>query len=159
MESELTLPGSIPGLLRRGSPVYDARDDLYGTVVEAPMGLAVYSPTEGDGDIHHLDDEWGLDLHDATGRAHAAWWVAERVKWWPGHPAHAVWRCMEDMMRQSSAMEPFAWGIGPGHWWPSTHHALAHLNPNDPRTLPDGSRYVDALALKLVCEHLAGGAV
>jgi len=33
---------------------------------------------------------------------------------------------------------------------------LADLDPEDPRLLPDGSRYVDALALMLVCRHLAG---
>lgn len=34
--------------------------------------------------------------------------------------------------------------------------ALAALDPNDDTLLPDGSRLVDALALKLVAEHLFG---
>jgi hypothetical protein len=33
---------------------------------------------------------------------------------------------------------------------------LATLDPNDPRLLPDGSRWVDAEALRLVCLHVAG---
>ena len=34
--------------------------------------------------------------------------------------------------------------------------ALANLDPNDPRLLPDGSRWVDAEALRLVCLHAVG---
>ena len=38
--------------------------------------------------------------------------------------------------------------------WRELDPALAHLDPTDPRTLPDGSRWVDAEALRLVCLHL-----
>ena len=34
--------------------------------------------------------------------------------------------------------------------------ALAALDPNDPRPIPDGSRWVDARALLLVACHVAG---
>jgi hypothetical protein len=34
--------------------------------------------------------------------------------------------------------------------------SLADLDPNDPRTLPDGSRWIDAEALRRVCLHVAG---
>lgn len=71
----LTLPGDIPKLRRLGSPVYHHRDGLYGTVVKAPLGLAVFASTEGDGNLHPLDVEWSLDLSDPTGAAHMAWWI------------------------------------------------------------------------------------
>ncbi len=32
---------------------------------------------------------------------------------------------------------------------------LSNLDPSDPRLLPDGSRRVDAEALRLVCLHVA----
>lgn len=35
---------------------------------------------------------------------------------------------------------------------------LADLDPHDPTPLPDGSRRVDALALRSVCLHVAGRA-
>jgi hypothetical protein len=74
MNNDLTLPGSIPGLLRRGSPV---------THIDGSRLVVV----EIDGDNAKLPSGWvlpsgwaftrllALDLTDATGRAHAAWWL------------------------------------------------------------------------------------
>lgn len=79
-----TLPGSIPGLLRRGSPVLVPVSrrvraigrlalvlghgiDHDGVLVTAD-GPAVW---EAPSDVH-------LDLSDPTGRAHAAWWAIPR---------------------------------------------------------------------------------
>ena len=79
MSETLTLPGTIPGLLRFGSPVRSATDPLrLGVVVGtgSSRGLLVWwcmaecaewCPSEG-GPV-------ALDLSDATGRAHAAWWA------------------------------------------------------------------------------------
>ena len=69
--TDLTLPGDIPGLLRRGSPV---------THVDGSRLVVV----ELDGDDAKLPSGWAftrlleLDLSDATGRAHAAWWLLQR---------------------------------------------------------------------------------
>lgn len=69
-----TVPGDLPDLLRHGSPVlWDdepclvqcSRDGTYQRV---------------DGDVGGTPDasELVLDLTDATGRAHAAWWIQQR---------------------------------------------------------------------------------
>lgn len=69
-----TLPGDIPGLLRRGSPlrVRGAR-----TVAVVLFDGRVAYATKG-----ALDDDVlgavALDLTDPTGRAHAAWWALDR---------------------------------------------------------------------------------
>lgn len=76
----LTLPGTIPGLLRRGSPVvcvtaWDigrryARESLSAVVLDAEATRPRLS------DYGHQDRESiALDLESATGRAHAAWWL------------------------------------------------------------------------------------
>lgn len=70
----LTLPGSIPGLLRPRSPI------LYRGMTGSISAIAAERVTFA------LDDSVGvpltrdvedlsLDLSDPTGRAHAAWWV------------------------------------------------------------------------------------
>ena len=78
-ETPLTLPGTIPGLLRFGSPVRSATDPArVGVVVGtgSSRGLLVWwcmaeraewCPSEG-GPV-------ALDLSESTGRAHAAWWI------------------------------------------------------------------------------------
>ena len=75
-----TLPGTIPGLLRRTTPVIVTRGEwigLRGIVKSIADGLAVVA-------LDNLSvsavmtfalDELGLDLSDPTGRAHAAWWL------------------------------------------------------------------------------------
>lgn len=142
MSDELTLPGSIPGLLRRGSPVWhprfgrgimlDPADPVNPAVFER-VGNAVWSAQD-------LRDAPGLalDLTDATGRAHVCWWLDMKVR--------GVSLAMAALCEQPE-------------WWndeQSCHSAIATLDPNDPRTLPDGSRWVDAEALRLVCLHVAG---
>lgn len=89
MPDDLTLPGTIPGLLRRGSPairlpltpmggaVVD-RDGWPCIVVEC--GDEVAACAFSDGGISVVEDDipladLALDLSDATGRAHAAWWA------------------------------------------------------------------------------------
>lgn len=69
--TDLALPGEIPGLLRRGSPV---------THVDGSCMVVV----ELDGNDAKLPSGWAftrlltLDLSDVTGRAHAAWWLLQR---------------------------------------------------------------------------------
>ena len=80
-----SLPGEIPGLLRRASPVVIA-DAFRGVVVEDPSGCSSTLVTvERDEDTMGLRLEMlhalALDLSDPTGRAHAAWWVGNHPDW------------------------------------------------------------------------------
>lgn len=148
----LTLPGTLPGLLRRCSPVR--------------LGIAraiVNDPAKWKG-----RENWSLDLEDATGRAHAAWWL-ENAGWavptelgihgfrllagyrgeherWPVHVylGDGAFACASKPLTT-----PGRFLIVP---------ALAALDPNDCRLLPDESRWADAEALRLVCLHVGGAA-
>ncbi len=99
-----TLPGDIPGLLLRGSPVVidfwrahchnleatgdpdlDGRPEDFRcsgciTSVDDGVFFAAWLSSEGeDGGADDIHQDWmTLDLTDRTGRAHAAWWVRER---------------------------------------------------------------------------------
>jgi len=73
----VTLPGSIPGLLRRGSPVVTA--GASGGVVllvaaPRPWVLLPMGTTSARAVPCDLRDLL-LDLTDPTGRVHAAWWL------------------------------------------------------------------------------------
>ncbi len=179
-ETELALlrfPGSVPGVLRRGSPVIktwnapcipddDPNDEftLHGIYLrdldedEAGRRCYCWFDSEQIGlDVGFPPD---IDLTDATGRAHLAWWLMGLDY---GH--------MKPVRRISS---PFIhglhgvaiYGLPQDSGWASHdiagHRAgvivptLATLDPDDPRLLPDGSRLVDALALSLVARHVAG---
>ena len=110
-----------------------------------------------------------LDLTDATGRAHAAWWLALREVPTSHHldPAAVSWARAP---AQASAGWAMHWcaravvggGSLTGTWWtgsdgsPLPRALLADLNPNDDTRLPDGSRRVDAEALRRVVLHVAG---
>lgn len=155
--ADLTLPGTIPGLLRRGSPVLDRGvpgvylrsvqgDDfakiglLHGEVGMLPLSLVE------------------LDLTDATGRAHAAWWLdqkCDRHGTWAGA---ALWH----VRRGDLSDDEVTWGP----YWTSRPpdlkclaayccRSLADLDPGDCRELADGSYWTDAEALRRVVLHLA----
>lgn len=169
--SELTLPGDIPGPLRRGSPViYQPRPRYQTSCLWRPGAEVVVLTTWRRGEAMWVDvaDAGGteshpvicvaLDLTDATGRAHAGLWLAHTLC--PEIP-EVVWA-----------------GLGVSTWtsWDVPRFNLTtvtregrerrsvaqlgadDLNPDDPRRLPDGSRWVDAEALRLVCLHVAGRA-
>jgi len=165
-----TLPGTIPGLLRRGSPVIE--DDRIAVYLGADHYgyhyVADLTPKRGCG--HRIvQGPVDLDLSDPTGRAHAAWWLALRecpashvldpaaVAW---HPAPAQADAGWSLEWQARAVK--GCGTLTGHWWsgrsrcPVPARLLWHLVRDDPRLLPDGSRWVDAEALRLVCLHVAG---
>lgn len=172
--SGVTLPGTTEGLLRRCSPCRVRRDpdDEHFQDVPLDYGVVLAEPSlSPSGDVvpsvwmtldSHFPDEpdiadcWlHLDLTEATGRAHAAWWLAERVKNWPDEPdfTTAMWRRWITGPQHKRRRE---WGLAPGHYWPDTFSAFAGLEPSIVRRLPDGSRWVDAEALRLVCLHVAG---
>jgi len=82
MSDDLTLPGTIDGLLRRGSPIVGQRGSR-GLVLELTnhdvMGDGVrawhYAGSKaGFAPLKHVS----LDLRDPTGRCHAAWWANDR---------------------------------------------------------------------------------
>lgn len=80
-----TLPGDLPGLLQRGSPVVWLGYDVGWTVAAVDdVEALVTRAYDSDGDRETRAD-WealtylALDLSDPTGRAHAAWWWREHV--------------------------------------------------------------------------------
>jgi hypothetical protein len=86
-----------------------------------------------------------LDLTDATGRVHATWcW---RLRYCPAVP-------LDHWMRRSPEL---GGGYSLAGWadHPEYPDLLSDLDPDDPRTLPDGSRWVDAEALRRVVLHVA----
>ena len=172
---DLTLPGDIPGLLRRGSPVWIRHvGGRWPAVVEK-------DPAEHDREGGHWMIQFGthfvgsrsvfLDLSDPTGRAHAAWWLtnAAGVSFHLDSDGHRRWSLHGGEFPRRS--EDWSWeGIGPesrrmrlsasstpSYGWDAVDcPALDDLNPDDPRLLPDGSRWVDAEALRRVVLHVAG---
>jgi hypothetical protein len=79
--SALTLPGTIPGLLRRGSPVVANVRTAAGDVFFADGARAVVFDVDDTDGLLSIEGgwfapaQWSLDLTDPTGRAHAAWWL------------------------------------------------------------------------------------
>ena len=173
--SDLTLPGSIPGLLRRCSPIVvhgagllDSAGRQLAAFRSQVVGVKQYAPGNGtvslvvprsvdwpredeDGDHDCCHWDWAaLDLTDATGRAHAAWWCDERLCE-GGIDSEGV--CQHEL---------FCLTVRPHDGVVEVQNGLFYifddiiLDPDDPRTLPDGSRWVDAEALRLVCLHVAG---
>jgi hypothetical protein len=85
MTAPITLPGDIPGLLRRGSPVRLDRLPAWGGTLPVGAPGVVLEPEEMNRALvawfsHQVESvhqaNIALDLADPTGRAHAAWWVA-----------------------------------------------------------------------------------
>ena len=92
--ADLTLPGTIPGLLRRGSPVVFVRGSAYaaysggrGMLIhpsEPARGSMPYSfgwpvamcDTTHDRVCYAEGTDIALDLSDPTGLIHAVWWMA-----------------------------------------------------------------------------------
>jgi len=166
----LRFPASVPGVLRRGSPVTNTDGTASGVV----FGLPGYDATHPDlwgvnwlHVIHRLSSAecFYLDLTDATGRAHLAWWLAVNLppQALGGRPGNA-WGFTSWRRAEGWAAWMLARPNGSGAWFWSAEgsggglvvSSLVTLDPNDPRLLPDGSRLVDVLALSLVARHVAG---
>lgn len=156
--STLTLPGTISGLLRRGSPVLapvslrvravGRRALVEGEHLDTGMVALADGAMEAPADVH-------LDLTDATGRAHAAWWLADKLYRKDGpHIAASV--------LPGQTFGPMRFGLSTisvdhgERWRAFDEMGTNDLDPNDPRLLPDGSRWVDAEALRRVVLHVAG---
>jgi len=168
----LKLPGRR-GLIQTCSPAFinEPKHHLHGRrcVVVEVDGDLVRVAVEGVEScllvpLENLD----LDLTDKTGRAHAAWWLwgqmHDQVD--PVVPCTAPeWLACPDVWSLGASFVPASGEVAFATFGavedadPAADevvHALADLDPNDPRTLPDGSRWVDAEALRLVCLHVAG---
>lgn len=148
--SSLTLPGEIPGLLRRGSPVQVrdvgrfylvSWDDRTALVVGTTQEVYVES-------IHGV----GLDLSATTGRFHAALWLANRH--FGGFKADAAMFVPSNggwTLLANNAHASFKARIGR-----RKAAFLRDLDWQDQRAFPDGSRWVDAEALRRLVLAAAG---
>lgn len=148
----LTLPGDIEGLLRKCSPVvleHWTGDIRTGVVVDTPAGpeVAVH-PNSSSWSAMSTDNKGvALDLRDATGRAHAAWWAIEAG-------ATALTYALTVLATPGLEASPQK-RLGVWYYLKNSCLYLTNLDPEDPRLLEDGSRWVDAEALRLVVLHVA----
>ena len=72
--SDLVLPGTIPGLLQRGSPVRTIGDgSVVGRIRASDGAVFLWEARKP----RHADDVF-LDLLDSTGRWHAVRWLDDR---------------------------------------------------------------------------------
>lgn len=154
-----TLPGSIPGLLRRGSPVVvpvSARVRAVGLrALVGGLGVdhdGVWVITDN-GARWEAPADVALDLSDSTGRAHAAWWLAA---WWETHRGNGA--------PSEVPLRGCVWNrCGLTSWrlmWSGCAVTF------DPEGCGDAATYVavpsladqpgDAEALRRVCLHVAG---
>lgn len=184
----VTVAGAIPGLIRKCTPVVGRHSGTRGVVValqdDPERGPGAWVAETLGGTLQWVEmSKLDVDLTDATGRAHAAWWLAQRVKTRHGtseetfhridlDPTTARVVCLPHRFGGGAArLDGFCrkcceWGWGPTfvhqeHLLPYRNgeyagtHEVGRLDPSDPRLLPDGSRLVDALALRAVVLHVA----
>ncbi len=162
------VPATLPGVVRRGTPVTLTGEDVVRTL--RGRACTVHAVHEGmasvvvDGvDVVVIADLSALtvDLTDATGRDHGLRALAAHSC----RAAPGVWWLPLDDGRWSLRCEPrrgFVTFRAPGAPELSESRpevpSLADIDPNDPTLLPDGSRWVDAEALARVLVHVLGGA-
>jgi hypothetical protein len=160
----LTLPGDIPGLLRVCSPVILPGGHGRGVVVAIDSASTTVQSTESAGmpmlcraDLMHLS------LIDATGRAHAAWWLGAQlgVEHHGGVARYAHTEATEyGPDGQTLASETnFVWGLGCEAYdilTPDLEALIDDLDWDDARTLPDGSFWIEAEVLRRFVLHVAG---
>lgn len=156
--SIITLPGSIPGLLRRGSPALVSLHLKARAVTIHGIrdGLAWFASDGCDTVVVASISVLALDLTDATGRAHAAWWLANRL-----HPDDGPY--LTAAVVPGRVLGPLRFGLSTisvmegERWRVFDELGTEDLDPlGDDRLLPDGSRWVDAEALRRVVLHVAG---
>ncbi len=102
--SDLTLPGTIPGLLRRGSPVIVVNAAI--GVVDEVTEVGVFATDGGALHAYYLD-QVALDLTDPTGRIHAAWWVMGHDDRKPGIDAGS-WVALRGLALKACPGEEFS---------------------------------------------------
>lgn len=90
------VPGFLPGLLRRGSPVINYDGTERGVVVSLEGGSCIYvairtadeRPAKRVEWFGYTARSWQIDLTDPTGCAHAAWWLASVQPSVPGFDSY-----------------------------------------------------------------------
>lgn len=161
--ADLILPGTIPGLLRVCALIAIASGAFAGrkgVIVDLEPGarhavVALQADAQHDASVEWLPlANLALDLTDATGRAHAAWWLEGQAPRWRTMMAG---RLGGEMLRLLECVETHKFlGSDEREARGRVRLVLNGLDPNDPRHLPDGSRWVDAEALRRVVLHVAG---
>ncbi len=165
----LVLPGAVQGLLRPGtSPIVFMPRQRYQDALRASGSRGTFLGLDSRGwavcvfgeevEAHPLSCI-ALDLAEATGRAHATWWLASMVM--PQAVATIAWLwCMGDGRWSLRSGDDWVTFRAPGSPEPSLRRpevsALASLDPYDRRKLPDESWMVNAEALQLICLHVKG---
>ena len=193
----LTVPATVPGVLRRGTPVvpteagawHEPRSGRPGRPCSATAAsVARGAPVEGYDSVYLCD--WGntpiaacnVDLTDATGRAHVAWAIAAHYARPPIDPVLVSWRYNSSPCDRGEHAWDLSWEARRTRWSDGGHvseerhglylvpqpleeaepqkviPALAGLDPCDDTRLPDGSRWVDAEALRIVALDVLGTA-
>ena len=170
MSERITVPATLPGVLRRGTPVspthvgawhYPTSTDSNPQINSMRADSVVRRPPHPAYDSVYLCD-WGntpiahclVDLEDATGRAHVAWAIAAALgecQWAPlVRWEHPDGRAQAWTMQYGANVCRF--------WYAGTGRGPCHdLDWHDDTRLADGSRRVDALALRAVALHVLGG--
>lgn len=162
-----TFPGATSGLLRKCSPVWFRDETTPWVVLDVQPHGVLIAPCSMPGISMVVDwddiSDLALDLGDETGRAHLSWWIADKLgKPRPPHHGLAV-------MGRGWQLSAGSWGVWilpdppggiDGERWTDADNivvvpALADLDPEDPRLLVDGTRWVDAAALGAFGMHVA----
>ena len=162
--TKITLPGSIPGLLRQGSPVI--LEDIDCIVLEA-IGREGVIVAERRGTFSTSAHMICVNLENPTGRAHAIWWLAGKTKikftsfnqisFCVTLPTTSRWGLRVDDSREDDEDDLVVWSAENSRdYYHTKIDALTGLNCNDEALLADGSRWVDAEALRRICLHVAG---
>lgn len=160
VELRVPLP-SLPGLDPVGLVVWHAVDQTFesGLCFEnesrtAGRWLALNIRVRGGKGTSYFRAENGIvDLADAATRDRVARWVADRVEFEVGSTAPG-WGFVDTDWGFDMRGWLMGWRRqGEPVWWPADGF-LAGADPNDDRLLPDGSKFVDALALARVAVHV-----
>lgn len=172
----LTVPGTLPGVIRNCTPVRVNDGTVsYRTISTGTRGKMASLVGTPPAPLGHC----AVDLTDATGRAHVAWALAVHLARRPIDFALVSWRYNSLPCARGEYAWDLSWelrrrrwdrhvselrharSIGPQPLDEAGPHevipALVGLDPCDPARLPDGSRWVDAEALRRVALHVLRG--
>lgn len=164
--TDLILPGDIPGLLRRGSPVLvDTPLRVNGggapaLVLTPGRRIACIQSASATLDVDVLGgvfpEHIHLDLTDPTGRCHAAWWLM-RYKRPAMVETHASWGPYSQGLDwgHSALLPALHTGSGQSYYYSEVNDLCPDLNWHDRRVLSDGSKWVYAEALRRMVLHVA----
>jgi hypothetical protein len=100
------------------------------------------------------DEGWAIDLREGAAADRVARWLAARLDTEVGCTA-PTWACGSSHDGEQGWT---LWGCGAEYWFSCEDEGsvLHGLDPFDDRTLPDGSQWIDRLALALVAQHVGG---